>query len=377
VGCGLPTGGFDVEPKPKNDRQNPVTKFCLAMEELRRTEVGRVKSAKELVDHFFPHDEAKATDRLFVHLPREVRAPVVAGWGIRGAKAALRDDDERIRNVVHDALLAGDIDEKTFEEGITPELVAGYVPLGEWWSFWRSGKVSGVPAQKALATARELGLFEERWFLENVEGRGGRLKGTDTLCDTLSKDQIVAWLRAVHASGDGSPAGIVAALGWETILAKTSQEALLFTLDALAKKIGLVAPSAPQAVRGSEVPGIAIPDFPMEEKGVILDDEVPASTSGAAHDSLVPVPESHWPEHASPGEMGYALAQPMDAVKPSYGIDEDEEITSERRLPVAQASATPLATATAAAAVTATAPAAVTATATVPTKDKPPVNPRK
>jgi hypothetical protein len=376
-----------VEPKPKNDRQNPVTKFCLAMEELRRTEVGRVKSAKELVEHFFPHDEEKATDRLFVHLPREVRAPVVAGWGIRGAKAALRDDDERIRNVVHDALLAGDIDEKTFEEGITPALVAGFVPLVEWWSFWRSGKVSGVPAQTALATARDLGLFDERWFLENVEGRGGRLKGTDTLCDTLSKDQIVAWLRAVHTSGDGSPAGIVAALGWETILAKTSQEALLFTLDALAKKIGLVVPPPAQAVRGSEVPGIAIPDFPMEEKGVVADDEVPLSASGAAHDSLEPVPESHWPELASPGEMGYAIAQPpmpMDAVKPSYGMDQDEEITSERRLPVAAATAPAAVTATAATAtaavtaqVAATGQAPVTATATATGKNKPPAAPTK
>jgi hypothetical protein len=334
-----------LEPKPTNDRQNAVTKFCLAMEEFRRTEAGRVKNAKELVEHFFPHDGTKATDNLFVHLPREVRAPVVAGWGIRGAKAALRDDDERIRGVVHDALLAGDIDETAFEEGITPALVAGWVPLGEWWGFWRSGKVSGVPAQKALATARELGLFDDRWFLENVEGRGGRLKGTDTLCDTLSKDQIVAWLRGVHASGDGSPAGILAALGWETVLAKTSQEALLFALDALAKKIGLVA-AAPRAVRGSEVPGIAIPDFPMEEKGVIEDDDAPVSLADAlpVRDSLDPGTDSEWPELAGPGDMGYALAQPsLGAVKPSYGLSDDEEVTSEHRSPLVTSVKPPIA----------------------------------
>jgi hypothetical protein len=48
-------------------------------------------------------------------------------------------------------------------------------------------------------------------------------------------------VRKLHESGDGSPAGLVAALGWETILAKTAQDALLFALDAFAKKAGLVA----------------------------------------------------------------------------------------------------------------------------------------
>jgi hypothetical protein len=313
------------------------------MEELRRTEAGRVKNAKELVEYFFPHDGSKARDQLFVYMPREVRAPVVAGWGIRGAKAALRDDDDRIKNVIHDAILAGDIDDAAFEEGVTPGHIADWVPLDEWWVFWRSGKVSGVPAQKALAKARELGLFDDRWFLENVDGRGGRLKGTDTICDTLSKDQIVAWLRNIHASGDGSAVGIVAALGWETILAKTSQEALLFALDALAKKIGLVA--IQPAVRGSEVPGIAIPDFPMEEKGVSEEDEEPVRLDDAVpvRNSLEPVAgadaaDALWPELAGPGDMGYALAQPgtMKAagVKPSYGMADDEEITSEHRLPV-------------------------------------------
>lgn len=325
-----------MEPKPTNDRNNPVTKFCMAMEELRRTDAGRVRNAKDLVDHFFRHDETTATDLLFSHLPREVRAPVVAGWGIRGAKAALRDDDDRIRNVVHDALVAGDIDAAAFEEGLTAGLIVGWVPLAEWWAFWRSGKVAGAPAQKALATARELGLFDERWFLENVDGRGGRLKGTDTLCDTLSKDQIVGWVRGIHAGGDGSPAGIVAALGWETILAKTSQEALLFALDALAKKIGLVV-TAPPEVRGSEVPGIAIPDFPMEEKSVTADDDAAVSIDDAlpVRNSLPPVPDSTWPDRAAPGDMGYALAQPGGAaVDPSYGTSTDEAVTSEHKIPV-------------------------------------------
>lgn len=328
-----------MEPKPRNDRQNSVTKFCLAMEEFRRTEAGRVKNAKEMVEYFFPHDATKARDQLFVYLPPEVRAPVIAGWGIRGQKAALRDDDERIRGVVHDAILAGDIDETIFEEGVSPAIIADWVPLGEWWGFWRAGKVTGVPAQKALQTARDLGLFDDRWFLENVDGRGGRLKGTDTICDTLSKDQIVAWIRGIHASGDGTAAGIVGALGWDTILAKTSQEALLFALDALAKKIGLVA--IQPAVRGSEVPGIAIPDFPVEEKGT--EEEPPISLTDVAiavpqrKDLLDPAHDSSWPELAGPGDMGYALAQPgalrtPPLVKPKYGMDDDEEVTSEHMI---------------------------------------------
>ena len=327
-----------MEPKPRNDRQNAVTKFCLAMEAFRRTEPGRVKNAKDLVDHFFPHDAAMAVDKLFVHLPREVRAPLVAGWGIRGAKAALRDDDERIRNVVHDAMLAGDIDVSIFEEGLTPGILTDWVPLGDWWSFWRSGKVSGVPAQKALATARELGLFDDRWFLENLDGRGGRLKGTDAIADTLSKEQIVSWVRGIHGSGDGSPTGVVAALGWDVILARTAQEALMFALDALAKKLGLSEAPGP-VVRKNEVPGIAIPDFPMEQRGMDVDEPVSlADALPIQQDSLVPAPDSgaDWPDLAAPGDMGYALAQPgsmrTGSIKPSYGMNDDEDVTSEHQI---------------------------------------------
>jgi len=227
--------------KPRNDRNQPVTKFCLSMEEHRRTEVGRVRTAREFVANFFPHDESGAQDKIFKTIPNEVRGPVLSSWGIRGGKAALKDDDEKVKSVVHDALVAGDIDEAIFEEGLTPQIVVDWVALSDWWSFWRHGKLTGVAIQKALATARELELIDDRWFFANVQGRGGKLKGTDVVCDTLSKDQIVSWVRKLHESGDGSPAGLVAALGWETILAKTAQDALLFALDAFAKKAGLVA----------------------------------------------------------------------------------------------------------------------------------------
>jgi hypothetical protein len=250
--------------KPRNDRNQAVTKFCLSMEDHRRTEAGRVRTAKEFVAHFFPYDEAKAKDQLFLHMPNDTRGPVLAKWGIRGAKAALKDDDEKVKFVVHDALVAGDIDEAIFEEGITPEILVDWIVLAEWWSFWRHGRLTGVAIQKALATARELGLIDDKWFLNNVQGRGGKLKGTDVLCDTLSKDQIVAWVRKLHETGDGSPAGIIAAIGWETVLAKTAQDALLFALDQFARKAGLA-------------PEVAEPKTSQGPSG-----EVKASAGGAA-----------------------------------------------------------------------------------------------
>jgi hypothetical protein len=215
------------------------------MEEHRRTEAGRVRTAKELVAQFFPWSEGGAKDLLFHHMPQDVRGPILSGWGIRGAKAALRDDDEKVKLVVADALSAGDIDEATFEEGVTAQILIDWIPLAEWWHFWRNGKLTGVAIQKALATARELALIDDKWFLLNVQGRGGKLKGTDVLCDTLSKDQIVAWVRRLHETGDGSPAGIVGAIGWETVLAKTAQDALLFALDQFARKASLVVEPPP------------------------------------------------------------------------------------------------------------------------------------
>lgn len=227
------------------------------MEEHRRTPEGRVRTAKDLVAHFFPHDENAPNDRCFHFIPKDVRGPILSGWGIRGVKSASRDDDARVRSVVYDALVAGDIDEDLFEFGVAAQILVDWVPLTDWWTFWRKGKLTGVAIQKALATARELGLIDDKWFFENLQGRGGKLKGTDVVCDTLPKDQIMTWLRNVHASGDGSPAGLVAAIGWDTILQKTAEEALLFALDAFAKKAGLVAEEAPASVK--EEPAAAEP----------------------------------------------------------------------------------------------------------------------
>ena len=332
---------------PKNDRGHPVTRFCLAMEEHRRTPEGRVRSAKDLVVHFFPHGDDGPDDRLFRFMPNDVRGPVLSGWGIRGTKAALRDDDEKVRSVVFDALTAGDIDEAAFEEGITPQILIDWVSLSDWWTFWRKGKLTGVAIQNALATARALDLIDEEWFFENVEGRGGKLKGITVVCDTLSKDQVVAWLEKIHASGDGSPAGLAAAIGWETILQKTAEDALLFALDAFAKKAGLVAaPEAPieqKALRQDEK-SEAAPAIEESPKLAEARAQLMKMVSPPATDARKPIDVSEAPGRPSALEwpagpsIGAAPAPP-DA---GSGIDiidleEDDEPVAEAPAPAAKA----------------------------------------
>ena len=114
--------------KARNDLSAAVPKFCLALEEHRRTPDGRVRTSQELLATFFPHDEKVCTDRILKHLPNEVRGPIIAAWGIRGVKAALRDSDEKVQSVLYDALLAGDVDHTAFEEGLTAETLVRWVP---------------------------------------------------------------------------------------------------------------------------------------------------------------------------------------------------------------------------------------------------------
>lgn len=298
--------------KPRNDRALALSAFCLEIERFRRTPEGRVRNAEAFLSFYFSQqDDGKAaTDRLLVHLPREVRGPIIAGWHIRGLKAALRDDDERAKSVVLDALVAGDLDATMFEEGVSPDTLIDYVPLDEWWSFWRAASVPNPAVQKALFTARAMHLIDDRWFLENVAGRGGKVKGTDAVCDTLTKDDIVGWLRGIHASGDGSPAGIIAARGWDNVLAKTSPEALLAALDAFARKVHL-SPSksnAPQPLSRPPLDGFeGMPAVDLSK----LEGEGEQSGGWPADDSQ--------PPQSLPGEI--------------VGDDEIETITTPHRPP--------------------------------------------
>lgn len=231
---------MDDQTTPTNDLDSSVTKFCLSLERDRRTPEGRSRSEREFREHFFPYDDGIARDRILKFLPRDVRGPIIASWGIRGRKAAMRDDDPKVRAVVHDAFVAGDIDDQTFEDGLAPELIIGWVELADWWRFWRGGKHTKYSIQRALETAYDLELLDARWFLDTLESGGGKLHGTDVLVEGMSKTELADWIKKIHESGDGSPRGLLNALGWPTLVAKTSNAVLLSAMDAFAQKNGLV-----------------------------------------------------------------------------------------------------------------------------------------
>ncbi|HKQ67956.1 MAG TPA: hypothetical protein VJT73_01390 [Polyangiaceae bacterium] len=231
---------MDDQQTPTNDLNAAVTKFCLALEKDRRTPEGRIRSEREFREHFFPYDDASSRDRILKFLPREIRGPIVASWGIRGRKAAMRDDDSRVRAVVHDAFVAGDIDDGTFEEGVSSDVVVTWGELADWWKFWRGGKQTKYSIQRALEQAYDLALFDARWFFGVLESGGGKLHGTDVLVEGMSKTELADWIKKIHESGDGSPRGLLTALGWSTLVAKTSNAVLLSAIDAFAQKNGLV-----------------------------------------------------------------------------------------------------------------------------------------
>jgi hypothetical protein len=226
--------------KARNDLSAAVPKFCLALEEHRRTPEGRVRTSQEMMTTYFPHDDKSCTDRIFKYLPNEVRGPIIAAWGIRGIKAAMRDNDEKVQSVVHDALVAGDVDHTAFEDGLSPETLVRWVPLADLWAFWRAGKMTKQALHKALATAYELYLFDARWFLDTITAKGGSIRGTDVLADGLTKEELTQWIHRIHETADGTPKGIVSALGWDKIVAKTANDVLVAVLDAMVTKVGLV-----------------------------------------------------------------------------------------------------------------------------------------
>ncbi len=234
-----------------NDPTSQVARFCLALEEFRRTPEGRVRGSEDLVQHFFPYDGDSATDRLFRHMPKDVRGPILAGWKIRGAKAALVDNDAKVEEVVHDALVAGDLGHEVFEEGVSATTLVTYAPHADWWQFWRDGALSERALLRALSTAYELGLFDAKWFFDHIEA-GGK-KGTDVLAEGLSKSDLTDWMRKIHEGGDGSPKGILTALGWEKIVRQTRAPILVATLDLFALEAGLHKPLRPSDAPASEI----------------------------------------------------------------------------------------------------------------------------
>src|SRR5579872_4772294 len=289
--------------KARNDLSAAVPKFCLALEEHRRTPDGRVRTSQEMLSTFFPYDDKSCTDRVFKYLPNDVRGPIVAAWGIRGLKAALRDTDDKVQSVVHDALVAGDVDHAAFEEALTAETLVRWLPLGEIWSFWRGGKVTKGAIHKALATAYELYLFDGRWFLDAIQGKGGSLKGTDVLAEGLTKEELSGWIRRISETGDGSPKGIVAALGWDKIVAKTSNDVLVGVLDAIVAKVGLVPKEAGSKAEAAKVDVSRAPEPPKPEPAKV-EAGMPTAplAAAAARGSEPPGDDKGWSNRPVPPE---------------------------------------------------------------------------
>ncbi len=136
--------------KARNDLSAAVPKFCLALEEHRRTPDGRVRTSQELLASFFPHDDKGCTDRVFKYLPNDVRGPIMAAWGIRGIKAALRDTTTRSRASSTTRSSRATSITRRSRRGSRPETLVRWVPLGDLWAFWRGGKLTKRAIHKAL-----------------------------------------------------------------------------------------------------------------------------------------------------------------------------------------------------------------------------------
>jgi hypothetical protein len=219
-----------------------VPRLCLALEEDRRTPEGRTRSSKEFREHFFSFDERSATDRLLARMPNDVRGPILAAWGVRGPKSAVRDTDDKVREVVWEALVAGDLDDYFFEEGLAPGVVVRWADLADWWAFWRAGPLGKRALRLALSRAHELRLLDAETVLEALRARAGADHGVAAIAAGLGREQLAAWVSAIAAGGDASPDGLVAALGWDALAQAVSDDALLAVVDAVGAAAGLAPP---------------------------------------------------------------------------------------------------------------------------------------
>src|SRR5215472_5021390 len=311
--------------KTRNDMGSAVPKFCHGLETHRRTQGGRVRSAHEFLGHFFPHDDKEANDRVFRFLPREVRGPILTAWGVRGQKSALRDTDDKVRSVVHDALVAGDLDSAAFEDALGAEVIIPWIDLGDWWKFWRAGKLPKYSILKAFELAYELQLFDAEWYLETLQAPTGKLRGTDVLAEGLSKADLVDWVRAIYQGGDGSARGILLALGWDQIVSKTTDEALLAALDSMALKVALVGPEARISKRppDAKLPGVPIAPHEADEAptppGIAMGppsrgSEQQLDGEAAANlfkdDEMIPISSSQWGDNDDDQEETKVLKNP-------------------------------------------------------------------
>ncbi len=302
-----------------------------------------MRTPQEFTQHFFPHDSTKVTDRHFKFLPNEVRGPVFTTWGLLGAKSALKDTDEKVQSVVWDGFLAGDIDYDAFEQALVSDIIIRWTPLTEWWAFWRAGKLSKAALLKALDSGYDLGLFDAKWFFETIEGPGGKLRGTDVISEGLTKADLTEWVRKVHGSGDGSPKGLLAAIGWDRIISKTPNDVLIKILDALAQKVTLNAPAQRKAESEAPPPPDERPSTRMTPVPAAPPfDMVEAATRSVAAKmmpprSVPPASKAAMTASAEADELVDRLFSESNVPPPA--AEEGEQIVVEEDVDMAQAAA--------------------------------------
>ncbi len=317
--------------RTRNDLGAALVRFCVAVEEHRRTPEGRVRTPSQFLEHFFATRDSAPKDEVFRHMPKEVRGPIVSGWGIRGVKAALRDDDEKIATVVFDALAAGDLDPEAFETALSADKLLAWIPLGSFWSFWRAGAISKPSLLRAFTTAYELRLLDARFFFDHLKARNGELTSTDVLGNALNKDDLIEWVRKIHAAGDGSPKGLLEALGWEKIVQKASTEALLGALDALAVKLGLAEPPAVIVEASAKIE--PTPEATTAENGIPkvapVEPALPESEEEIAPKTDPPPAPLDEPEIAVAQATDLAKTGPYATSAPRPSKNEDAEDDSE------------------------------------------------
>ncbi len=309
--------------RTKNDLGTALVRFCVAIEEHRRTADGRVRTPAQFLEHFFSvplsSTNGAAKDEVFRHMPKEIRGPILSGWGIRGTKAALRDEDEKVATVVLDALAAGDLDADAFETALAPDKLLAWVPLASFWGFWRAGAINKAALLRAFTKAYELKLLDAKAFVDDLKARGGELTATDVLGNALTKDDLIEWVRKIHAAGDGSPKGIVEALGWEKIVAKAPTEALLGALDALAVRLGI----ADAQMQTATAEHVAAKSEPAEEEAAPKTDPPPPGEE---------VPVASMTDLAKTGPYTSALPIRPQAEEPEDDSAEETKLYRQRPL---------------------------------------------
>ena len=229
---------MDDQTDRNNDLNAPVTKFCLALEKDRRTPEGRIRSRHDFREHFFPYDES--APKIASSVPA---ATTSAGRSSpRGESAAARrrcaTTTRGYAAVVHDAFVAGDIDDQTFEDGLAPDLIIGWVRARRLVEVLARRK-----AHQVLDSTRARDGLRSRAVRRPLVSRHPRERRRQAARHRRPRrgneqDRARRLDQKIHESGDGSPRGLSTALGWSTLVAKTSNAVLLSAMDAFAQKNG-------------------------------------------------------------------------------------------------------------------------------------------